>query len=621
VSFQLDPFQQTAVTSLLRGLNVLVTAPTGSGKTLIAEKGVEKYINDGLKVIYTTPIKALSNQKYHDFKHLGFDTGLLTGDRNENPNGNLIIATTEILRNMIFSDDIRIRDIGLVVLDEVHYLADKERGATWEEILIHLPKEIKILALSATIGNENEFLNWIVSLRGPTELIKSKIRPVPLEISLITSTKDDDKISSIKSTEDRKNKKIFKFDKKYKRFKKPTLTDQLDYINEKKATPSIAFFFSRDKVESKARFAANLVNKNKDNHGLKILFQTVFNDITAEEYQLLNLDELYWMWSRKIGFHHAGLAPIVKEFVEHLFLNKYIDVLFATETLSLGINMPAKSIMIDSPFKFDGVRTRLISKSEFLQLTGRAGRRGIDNKGFAYINYDRRIENNWYNDLFNLKPNNLMSSYSNSYGSVLNLCNKYGEEKGLKMIKKSFYSYQNKLNDKTLESNFKSKVEVLKNLNYFNDTKKNKLITETHRDNFLVGVELLENHSSQEFCLMFLSSGISTLKYETSIHEKYSDLYTQFLIAQEKINILENNHGVKKKINVDISWFSIFNEFINSGNIEYTINKFDITLGDFIKASREAAEISQKVYTIYKIENFNTVSQKFINTIIQKTML
>ena len=222
MSFQLDPFQQTAVTSLLRGLNVLVTAPTGSGKTLIAEKGVEKYINDGLKVIYTTPIKALSNQKYHDFKHLGFDTGLLTGDRNENPNGNLIIATTEILRNMIFSDDIRIRDIGLVVLDEVHYLADKERGATWEEILIHLPKEIKILALSATIGNENEFLNWIVSLRGPTELIKSKIRPVPLEISLITSTKDDDKISSIKSTEDRKNKKIFKFDKKYKRFKKPT---------------------------------------------------------------------------------------------------------------------------------------------------------------------------------------------------------------------------------------------------------------------------------------------------------------------------------------------------------------------------------------------------------------
>ena len=133
-----------------------------------------------------------------------------------------------------------------------------------------------------------------------------------------------------------------------------------------------------------------------------MLFDSVFGDLTSEEFNLLNLDELFWMWSRRIGFHHAGLAPIVKEFVEHLFINRYIDILFATETLSLGINMPAKSIMIDSSFKYDGIRTRLISKSEFLQLTGRAGRRGIDNKGFAFINYDRRIENNWFNDLLSL---------------------------------------------------------------------------------------------------------------------------------------------------------------------------------------------------------------------------
>ena len=198
----------------------------------------------------------------------------------------------------------------------------------------------------------------------------------------------------------------------------------------------------------------------------------MFGDLTSEEFQLLNLDELLWMWSRRIGFHHAGLAPIVKEFVEHLFINRYIDILFATETLSLGINMPAKSIMIDSSFKYDGVRTRLISKSEFLQLTGRAGRRGIDNKGFAYINYDRRIENNWFNDLFNLKPNKLISSYSNSYGSVLNLKNKYGEHEGIEMIKKSFYSYQNKINDQSLEKNFRAKISVLNDLGYFTELKK-----------------------------------------------------------------------------------------------------------------------------------------------------
>ena len=621
MKFELDYFQKQAINSLLDGLNVLVTAPTGSGKTLIAEKGIQKYIEEGQKVIYTTPIKALSNQKFHDFKNEGIDTGLLTGDRNENPNANLIIATTEILRNMIFSEDKRIKEIGLVILDEVHYLADKERGATWEEIIIHLPKKIKILGLSATIGNENEFLNWIVSQRGPTDLIKSDIRPVPLEISLVTSTQNDDQITTIKSTKDKKNKKIFQFDKKYKRFKKPTLSNQLEFVFSKNSTPSIFFFFSRDKVETKARHASNLIGKKTNNNDLKIVFDSVFGDLTSEEVHLLNLDELFWMWSRRIGFHHAGLAPIVKEFVEHLFINKYIDILFATETLSLGINMPAKSIMIDSSFKYDGVRTRLISKSEFLQLTGRAGRRGIDNKGSAFINYDRRIENHWFNDLFNLKPNKLISSYSNSYGSVLNLKNKYGEQEGLEMIKKSFYSYQNKINDKSLEQNFRAKISVLDELGYFTDEKKNKLLTETYRDSFLIGIELLEKLNDIEFCLMFLSSGISNQKYEISLHEKYTKLYNKFLITQETVNILESKHNVKNKTILDVSWFSIFSEYIKSNNIEYTISKFNITLGDFIKASREVAEISQKVSLIYENENFDLISDKFKNNIIQKSML
>ncbi len=621
MNYELDSFQVDAIESLYKNLNVLVTAPTGAGKTIIAERGIQDYLDKGNRVIYTTPIKALSNQKYHDFLNSGFETGLLTGDRNENPDAGLIIATTEILRNMIFTNDERIYDIGLVVLDEVHYLADKERGSTWEEIIIHLPKDIKLLCLSATIGNENEFLNWIVSQRGPTDLIQSNIRPVPLEISLITASKDDEQILAIKSTEDKRNKPIFKLDKKFKRYRKPSLSDQILYIINKKATPCILFYFSREKVENKARYAADLNLKSKKNDQLKHLFENIFDDITNEEYQLLNLDELYWMWSRGVAYHHAGLAPIVKEFVEFLFINKHIDILFATETLSLGINMPAKSIIIDSSFKFDGLKTRLISKSEFLQLTGRAGRRGIDSKGYAYINYDKRVENSWYNDLFDLKPNNLKSSYSNSYGSVLNLNNKYGEKKGIDMIKKSFYSYQNKLNDKALETNYKAKLKVLKEMNYFTDLKKNKLLTETHRDNLILGIELLSENNDIEFCLMFLASGISTSKYEISVHDKYNSLLTKYLITQEKVNKLEAFSGVKNKINLDITWFSILLEFYNSDNIEYTLSKFNVTLGDFIKACREASEISQKVYSIYEIENFDKIAKKLKHNIIQKTMI
>ncbi len=189
------------------------------------------------------------------------------------------------------------------------------------------------------------------------------------------------------------------------------------------------------------------------------------------------------------------------------------------------------------------------------------------------------------------------------------------------MIKKSFYSYQNKINDKSLEQNFRAKISVLDELGYFTDEKKNKLLTETYRDSFLIGIELLEKLNDIEFCLMFLSSGISNQKYEISIHEKYTKLYNKFLITQETINILESKHNVKNKTILDVSWFSIFSEYIKSNNIEYTISKFNITLGDFIKASREAAEISQKVSLIYENENFDLISDKFKNNIIQKSML
>jgi ATP-dependent RNA helicase HelY len=208
VDFNLDKFQVEAIDSINKDFNVLVVAPTGSGKTFIAEKAIEKYTNQNQNVIYTTPIKALSNQKYNDFTNLNIDTGLLTGDRTISPDSNLIVATTEILRNMIYSDDKRLKKIGLIVLDEVHYLSDSERGTTWEEIIIHAPKNIKFLFLSATIRNKEEFHNWIVSLRGKTSLVYSNIRPVPLEISLVGLNPHSEQLKIIKSSKDKRNNKI-----------------------------------------------------------------------------------------------------------------------------------------------------------------------------------------------------------------------------------------------------------------------------------------------------------------------------------------------------------------------------------------------------------------------------
>ena len=622
MSINLDKFQIQAIDSINKDFNVLVVAPTGSGKTYIAEKAIEKYTKQNQNVIYTTPIKALSNQKYNDFTKLNMDTGLLTGDRTIQPDSELIVATTEILRNMIYSNDKRLKKIGLIVLDEVHYLSDSERGTTWEEIIIHSPKNIKFLFLSATIRNKEEFHNWIVSIRGKTTLIYSDIRPVPLEISLVGLNPHNEQLKIIKSSKDKRNNKIFKFEKQYKKYKRPHLGFQLDYLENKKLTPSIFFYFSRDRVETKARQATTNRKKIKEANEVRDLFDNVFNSLDSIQYELLNLDELLWMWVRGVGYHHAGLAPIVKEFIEYLFLNRYIKYLFATETLSLGLNLPAKSIVIDRLYKFDGVKTRLINQSEFLQLTGRAGRRGIDTKGFAFVNYDRNIENFWYNNLFTLKSSNLNSAYSVSYSSILNMISKYSLNEAIELLENSFFAYQNNFNIKNLKKTFTSKLEVLELLNFKNNNKKSIVLTETYRDKLIVGLELLENDFTKDmnFYLMLVCSGLSTTRHDLSLNDIYLDTYIKFQIMEEKINKMESFAGVKKVTSIEIGWFSIFNEYLHSEDIELVLSKFNISIGDFIRAGKEASELSTKLFNIYKFKEFKIISDMFNNELIQKTM-
>ena len=622
MTFNVDKFQTQAIDSINKDFNVLVVAPTGSGKTYIAEKAIEKYTKQNQNVIYTTPIKALSNQKYNDFTNLNIDTGLLTGDRSIKPDSELIVATTEILRNMIYSNDERLKQIGLIVLDEVHYLSDSERGTTWEEIIIHAPKNIKFLFLSATIRNKEEFHNWIVSLRGKTDLVYSNIRPVPLEISLVGLNPHNDQLKIIKSSKDKRNNKIFKFEKQYRKYKRPHLGFQLDYLDNKQLTPSIFFYFSRDRVETKARQATTNRKKIKEAEEVRKLFNNVFDSLDSVEYELLNLDELLWMWVRGVGYHHAGLAPIVKEFIEYLFLNRFIKYLFATETLSLGLNLPAKSIVIDRLYKFDGVKTRLINQSEFLQLTGRAGRRGIDTKGFAFINYDRNIENFWYNNLFTLKSSNLNSAYSVSYSSILNMLSKYSLNEAVELLENSFFAYQNNFNIKNLKKTFTSKLEVLELLKFKDNNKKSIVLTETYRDNLIVGLELLENEFNKDmnFYLMLVCSGLSTTRQVLSLNDIYMDTYVKFQIMEEKINKMESFAGVKNTTSIEIGWFSIFNEYLHSQDIELVLTKFNISIGDFIRAGKEASELSTKLFNIYKLKEFKIISDMFSNELIQKTM-
>lgn len=618
---KLDKFQIESINDIKELNNVLVVAPTGSGKTLIAEKSVEYYLQNNKRIFYTTPIKALSNQKFNDFKKQNINVGLLTGDRSINQDANLIIATTEILRNMIFSNDSRLTNTGLIILDEVHYLGDKERGTTWEEIFIHAPINIKFLCLSATIKNRNEFLEWIVSLRGPTSLIISENRPVPLEISLVATNKVTKKFSIIKSTKNKKNNPIFRFSKQINNFTNPQGHQVIKYLNDMNLLPSILFYFSREKVESKARQLAN--SSSVTDHKLKIKdkFDSVFSDLEYEEYTLLNLDEHLWMWSRGVGFHHAGLAPIVKEFVEYLFLKKYINYLYATETLALGINMPAKSIILERLYKYDGIKTRLITQSEFLQLTGRAGRRGIDERGYAFLSFDKNINNDWYTNLFSLESSNLDSAYSVNYFSIVNLVNNYSLEDAVRLLNKSFFIFQKKFKTEYLENIFYAKHNILKELEFL-DNRKGRVLAETQRDNLIPAIYLYEKipNKSDDFYIMFLASGITNDVRKLSYNDVYENEYSSFESSLELLNKLENINNLKNYTTFDLQWFDIINEYKRSNNIEYVVTKFNLNIGDFIKVAKEISELSKKLFSLYDDEEFYKIYKMFDNKLIQKTM-
>ena len=620
--YVLDQFQIDAISDIKGNNNVLVVAPTGSGKTLIAEKSIDFYLEKNKNIFYTTPIKALSNQKYNDFKKAGVDVGLLTGDRTIDKDKDLIIATTEILRNMIFSKDKKLENTGLIILDEVHYLGDTERGTTWEEILIHADLGIKFLCLSATVKNKNEFLEWIVSLRGPTSLIQNNQRPVPLEISLITTNKLSNSIKILKSTNKKKDNNNSKLSKLTQNVKKPSLDEQVNFLEDQWLTPCIFFHFSRERVESKARQLANNRKVVDDHKLIRDKFYEIFDDLDLSDHSLLNLDEHLWMWSRGVAFHHAGLAPIVKEFIEFLFLNKYINFLFATETLALGINMPAKSIYLDRLNKYDGIKSRLISRSEFLQLTGRAGRRGIDDKGYAFLSFDKNINPEWYSNLFTLDSSNLNSAFSINYFSILNLLNIYSADECIEILNKSFFAFQNSFNIDSLKNAFNSKLKVLEDINFIN-TSMGETLIETHRDQLIPSIYLynkIKSVKTFEFYLMFVSSGISSNIYDVATSDEFDDLLSYFESSLEILNKLENKHSIKKFTNLNLTWFSIFYEFYKTKNIEYVVTKFNINIGDFIKAAKEGSELSKKLFNIYQDQEFEAIYNMFDNNLIQKSM-
>ncbi|MGH8888314.1 MAG: DEAD/DEAH box helicase [Acidothermaceae bacterium] len=463
--FPLDEFQIEACRALEAGHGVLVAAPTGSGKTLVGEFAVHLALAEGRKCFYTTPIKALSNQKYTDLvRRYGAESvGLLTGDNTVNGEAPVVVMTTEVLRNMLYASSPTLTGLGYVVMDEVHYLADRFRGAVWEEVIIHLPESVRVVSLSATVSNAEEFADWLVTVRGETRVIVEEHRPVPLWQHMIVGQRMYDLFSAnahervlnpelgrATSDEERRHRSIEKGagrsrDRRPRRRDTPSRVDVIERLDAEGLLPAITFIFSRAGCDGAVLqcLRSNLrLNTPAESAQVQSIVEERTSNIPDEDLHVLGYHEWLEGLRRGIAAHHAGMLPTFKEVVEDLFTRGLVKAVFATETLALGINMPARTVVLERLVKWNGEAHVDVTAGEYTQLTGRAGRRGIDVEGHAVVIWSHGVDPAAVAGLASTRTYPLRSSFRPSYNMAVNLVGQVGRERARVLLESSFAQFQ-----------------------------------------------------------------------------------------------------------------------------------------------------------------------------------
>nr|EIF88820.1 DSH domain-containing protein [Streptomyces tsukubensis NRRL18488] len=479
--FDLDPFQIDACRALEAGRGVLVAAPTGSGKTIVGEFAVHLALQQGRKCFYTTPIKALSNQKYADLvKRYGADkVGLLTGDNSVNSEAPVVVMTTEVLRNMLYAGSQSLRGLGYVVMDEVHYLSDRFRGAVWEEVIIHLPDSVTLVSLSATVSNAEEFGDWLDTVRGDTAVIVSEERPVPLWQHVMAGRRMYDLFEeesdhggrgtgrrevnpdlvrlartenqrSYNPRDRRRGKMVREADRERERRSRsriwtPGRPEVIERLDAEGLLPAITFIFSRAGCEAAVQqclYAGLRLNDDTARLRVREIVEERTSAIPTEDLNVLGYYEWLEGLERGIAAHHAGMLPTFKEVVEELFVRGLVKAVFATETLALGINMPARSVVLEKLVKWNGEQHADITPGEYTQLTGRAGRRGIDVEGHAVVLWQRAMDPAALAGLAGTRTYPLRSSFRPSYNMAVNLVEQFGRHRSRELLETSFAQFQ-----------------------------------------------------------------------------------------------------------------------------------------------------------------------------------
>src|SRR5215208_1244993 len=485
LGFTLDPFQVEACEALDEGSGVLVCAPTGAGKTVVGEFAIHKALAEGRKAFYTTPIKALSNQKYTDLveRYGPTKVGLLTGDNAVNGDAPVVVMTTEVLRNMLYAESPAIDGLGYVVMDEVHYLADRFRGAVWEEVIIHLPQSVTLVSLSATVSNAEEFGEWLVTVRGHTTVVVSEVRPVPLWQHMLVGNRVFDLFSLRpaahageqgetrrgRSTRERGasvvDPELARHVREYERridswggggprgrdsshrprWRPPARSDVVERLDRAGLLPAITFVFSRngcDAAVHQCLLAGLRLTSEDERAQIAEIIDRRTGSLPEEDLHVLG----FWEWREGLlaglAAHHAGLVPAFKETVEECFVRGLVKAVFATETLALGINMPARSVVLERLVKWNGEAHVDVTPGEYTQLTGRAGRRGIDVEGHAVVVWAPGVDPAVVAGLASTRTYPLRSSFRPSYNMAVNLVGSFGRARARELLGSSFAQFQ-----------------------------------------------------------------------------------------------------------------------------------------------------------------------------------
>lgn len=461
--FELYPFQEQAIRAVEAGRSVLVSAPTGAGKTVIAEFAIDRALERKERIVYTSPVKALTNQKYRDFHdEYGDEIGIMTGDVTLNAHAPVVLMTTEILRNTILEDAERMSDVSYVIMDEIHYISDIDRGTVWEESIIFAPPGVRFLGLSATISNLDEFCGWVQSVRDDeVELVETDFRPVPLKHHLFVPGAGVTRVSGM-------NKAVEQI-RRPRRGRGHRPPDVIDHLIKEDLLSCLCFCFSRRECEARARSTQR--RRLLNNHERERILRSF--DELCERYEVDPRDqasELRQLAGRGIMYHHAGLLPVYKEVVERLFTTGLVKLLFTTETFAVGVNMPARSVVFSALRKFDGVGFSYLKTLSYYQMAGRAGRQGMDDEGnvFSVVNLEYDTQKDLKKVIFG-KMEPLQSRFNLSYSAVLNLYQALGEEEIYSAVDRSLAAWQRGGSSKKDRALLKARLDILTKAGYLAD--------------------------------------------------------------------------------------------------------------------------------------------------------